>query len=180
MLFRHRRSVPACLILGALASSTFAPCARAQDGPLSFDALACMSWDQLDALYRQAEPGSPPAGFVRGRTIYNPHGALPEARGRIANTFWKGKHFFPECDLLVNQWLGMRAIRARTSVGESWLDGKPAQVLDYADTSWLWRDVRDEMREVAPGLYVGAMYLRRCPEPRLKTMFVLDACRGCE
>jgi hypothetical protein len=117
---------------------------------------------------------------VRGRTIYPPHRALAEARGRIANTFWKGKHFFPECNTLVNQWLVGRALCARTSLGESWLDGRPAQVLDYADTAWLWRDVRDEMREVAPGLYVGAMYLRRCPEPRLKLMFVLEAFPACE
>ena len=117
---------------------------------------------------------------MRGRTIYNPCEALPGVRGRIANTFWKGKHFFPECQTLINQWLGVRAIRARTSVGESWLDGKPAQVLDYADTSRLWGDVRDEMREAAPGLYVGVMYLRRCPEPKAKTMFVLEACCGAE
>jgi hypothetical protein len=171
MFVPQRLFLPAVVALGALA-----PCARAQQGSLTASALACMSWDELEALYRGAEPGAPPVGFVRGWTIYNPHGALPAARGRIANTVWKGKHFFPECQTLVNEWLGVRAIRARTFVGESWLDGKAAQILDYADTSRLWRDVRDEMREVAPDLYVGAMYLRRCPEPKLKTMFVLEAC----
>jgi hypothetical protein len=78
--------------------------------------------------------------------------------------------------MLVNQWAGVRAIRASVCPGPSWLDGKPAIILDYSATSRVWSDVRDEMREVSPGLYLGAMYLRRCPEPRLKLYFVLQTC----
>ncbi len=42
-------------------------------------------------------------------------------------------------------------------VGESLLDGQPALILDYSK-SRLWPDVRDEEREVSPGLYLGIMY----------------------
>jgi hypothetical protein len=56
---------------------------------------------------------------------------------------------------LVNQWLGVRAVRASVGYGPSWLDGGPSIVVDYAATSRVWRDVRDEVREVAPGLYLG-------------------------
>ena len=75
---------------------------------------------------------------------------------------------------LINQFRGLRFIRANVALGDSWLDGRPAHVLDYQKTSLIWNDVRDEAREVSPGVYLGAMYLRRCPEPRLKVMFVLE------
>lgn len=139
------------------------------------DQLACLSWCELEQLYRQAHPGPIPDGFARGRVFYppcEPHGQRKEA---TAGVFWRGKHF-SACDgTLVNQWLGLKAIRARVYVGPSWLDGHPALILDYCGTSHLWADVRDEMREVAPGLYLGAMYLRRCPGPHLKLFFALQA-----
>ena len=144
--------------------------------PVTFERLTCMSWDELQHLYRNAPPGSVPSGFVRGKSLFNPCEALAGPRTKVANCLWKGKHFCPDDATLINQWLGVRAIRANIYPGESWLDGKPALILDYAETSFVWRDARDEMREVAPGLYVGAMYLRRCPEPRIKTMFILQAC----
>ena len=36
---------------------------------------------------------------------------------------------------------------------------------------------RDEMREVAPGLYLGAMYRRGCAQPAFKLFFILQV--GC-
>ncbi|MCS7046499.1 MAG: hypothetical protein NZO58_09105 [Gemmataceae bacterium] len=143
---------------------------------LTFDRLVGMSWGELQALYAAAGPGTMPRGFVRGKSLYPPCAVLAGPRTHLANGLWKGKHFCPDDASLINQWCGIRAIRAQTYRGESWFDGKPALVLDYHDTSFVWRDARDEMREVAPGLYVGLMYLRRCPEPRIKTMFVLEAC----
>jgi hypothetical protein len=146
----------------------------AQEGPLTFERLTCMSWAELEALYRGAGPGEVPVGFVRGRTLYHPCTPLAHARTKVANRLWKGKHFCPDDATLINQWPGFRAIRADVYPGESWLDGQPAHILDYADKSFIWRDVRDEMRQVGPGLYVGAMYVRDCPTPRLKTLFVLE------
>lgn len=146
--------------------------------PLTFQRLTCMSWAELETIYRSAKPGDVPVGFVRGRTLYHPCAALAHVRTNIANRLWKGKHFYPEDATLINQWPGFRAIRADISMGTSWLDGQPAHILDYADKSFVWRDVRDEMRQVGPGLYVGAMYLRDCPAPRLKTLFVLEAVCG--
>jgi hypothetical protein len=43
-------------------------------------------------------------------------------------------------------------------VGESWSDHRPAIVLDYSETGILARHVRDELREVAAGLYLGVAY----------------------
>lgn len=168
----------AILSLSVAGSAVSSSAASSDDAapPLTFQRLTCMSWDELHSLYCEAKPGTVPSGFVRGRSMFNPCELLPGPRTKIANCLWKGKHFCGEEGTLVNQWLGVRAIRANIYAGSSWLDGQPALILDYADSSLIWRDARDEMREVAPGLYVGFMHVRRCPEPRLKTLFVLEAC----
>jgi hypothetical protein len=152
-----------------------APEPLAQDQPAcSLEQLAAMPWSELEGLYGQAAPGAIPDGFARGRVVYPPGERLGGAKAHAAGLLWHGKHFCAADGTLVNQWLGVRAIRARVCYGPSWLDGRPSIILDYSETSRRWADVRDEMREVAPGLYVGAMYLRRYPEPRLKLLFVLE------
>jgi hypothetical protein len=40
----------------------------------------------------------------------------------------------------------------------SWLDGKECIVLDYSDTSIVAQWIRDEIREIQPGLYLGKVY----------------------
>jgi hypothetical protein len=66
-----------------------------------------------------------------------------------------------------------RAIPADVYVGESWADGRPSLIFDYS-RSRLWPDVRDEVREVAPGLYLGVMYRGGAPaNPPM--YFTLDA-----
>jgi hypothetical protein len=158
--------------------------AAAGNGPVShqpstipecLEQLASLPWCELERLYRQAEPGTIPEGFARGRVRYCPEKRFAGARARVAGALWRGKHFCADDATLINQWLGIKAIRARVGYGPSWLDGKTSIILDYQGESRVWSDVRDEMRQVAPGLYLGAMYLRRCPEPSLKLFFCLEA-----
>jgi hypothetical protein len=76
--------------------------------------------------------------------------------------FWQGKVFDPPEGTLKNKVspLGVRAIRARVYVGDSWLDrGTEAIVLDYSRTSLVARWIRDEIREVAPGLWLGKVFV---------------------
>ena len=54
--------------------------------------------------------------------------------------------------------LAIPAIRARVYQEESWFDGRNCIVLDYSQTSRICRWVRDEIREVDPGLYLGLVY----------------------
>jgi hypothetical protein len=54
--------------------------------------------------------------------------------------------------------LGEKAIRAKVYIDESWFDGKPAIILDYSKTSLVAHWVRDEIRQVYPGLYLGIVY----------------------
>ena len=142
--------------------------------PQSLQQLARMNWPDLERLYRESVPGKMPVGYAPGLAIYCPETPLVAARSKVTHFLWHGKHF-SACDgTLVNQWCGFKAIRARVSYGESWLDGGPAVVMDYGGTSLVWNDVRDEVREVAPGLYLGAMFLRREPQPKFKMFFALE------
>jgi hypothetical protein len=147
---------------------------RAQE-PLSLYALSRMSYPELEALYRSASAGDPPAGYVRGRAIY-PAGPLAATKNRAAHTVWKGKDFSAG-DELVNRWAaGLKAVHARVAVGESWLDGQPSIVMDYqGESRFIWHDVRDELREVAPGLYLGIMFRREGRHPGMKMFFALEA-----
>jgi hypothetical protein len=54
--------------------------------------------------------------------------------------------------------LGLNAIIAKVYKGPSWLDGKECIVLDYSDTSVVAQWIRDEIREIEPGLYLGKVY----------------------
>ena len=98
---------------------------------------------------------------------------------------WRGKLFF-DSDAGVNCFGGgvlRRGFGAR--VASSALDGRPALVLDYAaprvgDVVW-GRGVgmRDEIREVAPGVLVGLGSMRATGGARNCAPFVLvDAGRG--
>jgi hypothetical protein len=142
--------------------------------PCSLEQLARMSWQELECLYRQSPPGTIPDGYARGRPLYDPQAPLTATRSRVTRLLWHGKHFCAADGTLVNQWCGFKAIRAEVGYGPSWLDGAPSIVMDYGHTSRVWADVRDELREVAPGLYLGAMYQRRDGGAKFKMFFALD------
>jgi hypothetical protein len=54
---------------------------------------------------------------------------------------------------------GLKAVSARVYKAASRFDGNACIVLDYSDTSIVAHWVRDEIREVAPGVYLGKTYL---------------------
>lgn len=128
---------------------------------------------ELEALYRAADIGTLPVGSTRGRAIYNPGTRITVPASRALHVLWKGKHFRDD-GKMINRTFAGRAVTAQIYLGESWLDGRPSIILDYADTSKLFRDVRDEFREVAPGLYLGITYVRKCPAPEVAMWFALD------
>ena len=76
---------------------------------------------------------------------------------------WQGKVFDREKGELKNKIgpLGLKAIRAQVYKEPSWFDGKETIVLDYSDTSLVAQWVRDEIREVAPHLYLGLVFWER-------------------
>jgi hypothetical protein len=155
--------------------SVAAPADAAPSAALCLEDLTRMSWPDLEKLYRGAEAGPIPEGYLRGRAVYCPCDRHAGVRAAATRTLWHGKAFDGHSGTLVNQWLGVRAIRARVCYGPSWLDGETSIVMDYGGTSRIWADVRDEAREVAPGLYLGRMYRRTPSGPQFQFFFALEA-----
>ena len=164
-------SLAACLFLagGAGAQEAVAPA-------LSVDQLARMSYPELESLYRDAGPGAVPRGYTPGKAIYCPCDRNAALRSRMTDALWHGKVFACDGGSLVNQWAGFRAIRAGVFFGPSLLDGKTSIIMDYSQTSRVWADVRDEVREVAPGLYLGRMVRIKQGCPEFQMYFALEAC----
>jgi hypothetical protein len=144
---------------------------------LTLEGLACMSWPELEALYRASEAGAIPCGETRGVTIPCLSAKHGKAKQRVSSILWKGKIFDPECEELTNRWLVGKAVKAHVFIGESWIDGKPSIISDYKGTSPIvWKNIRDEIRQVGCGLYLGAMIRRACPTPEFRMFFALELC----
>jgi hypothetical protein len=123
--------------------------------------LLDMSQQQLDDLFRASPPGELPDGEAEGTAIIAPGTRYTESIARIINFFgWQGKVFDGSKGLLKNKvsMFGVQAIVAKVYLGESWLDNKPCIVLDYSDTSIVAQWIRDEIRLIGPGLYLGKVY----------------------
>jgi hypothetical protein len=131
----------------------------------------------LEGLYSGGAVTTPPPGFATGRAIPEPGSRSTARKSRTIGMLWKGK-VFSEGQMINRLAGGREAVAAQVYVGESWLDGKQSLILDYAGHR-RFGDVRDEMREVSPGVYVGLTYIRKCPEPKLSMFFALDTNRGC-
>lgn len=57
--------------------------------------------------------------------------------------------------------LNIQAIAAAVYKQDSWVDGAPCIVLDYSKTSLVARMIRDEIREIAPGVFLGVVFWGR-------------------
>jgi hypothetical protein len=133
-----------------------------------------MSPAQLDALYRAAAPGPQPRGRVRGVPIVSPGRALGPAMSKAARVVWQGKVFRDDGTTAVNRFFGVRAVAGNLSYAPSWLDGRPSLVLDYQGTSLVYGRYRDEIRQVAPGLYLGVMFARTASGPEFTRYFAFE------
>jgi hypothetical protein len=123
--------------------------------------LLKMSQTQLDELFTKSEAGKIPDGEAKGTAIIAPGSALSANVASWINHFaWQGKVFDAQKGVLKNKILpfGLNAIIAKVYKGPSWLDGKDCTVLDYAETSLVAQWIRDEIREIGPGLYLGKVY----------------------
>jgi hypothetical protein len=123
--------------------------------------LLKMSQQELDALFSAHDAGPLPDGEAKGTAIIAPGTAGSEKIAELINIFgWQGKVFDAKAGLLRNHILaiGLKAIIARVYKGPSLLDGKECIVLDYSDTSLVASHVRDEIRQIEPGFYLGKVY----------------------
>jgi hypothetical protein len=130
---------------------------------MAYDAnkLMSMSQSELDDLFRASEAGPIPNGSATGTAIIAPGTKYSAHIAEVINRFgWQGKVFDAEKGVLKNRVsiFGFEAILARVYKAPSWLDNKECIVLDYSETSLLAHYIRDEIRLIGPGFYLGKVY----------------------
>lgn len=123
--------------------------------------LLTLSQAELDSIFTNSQVGNIPDGEAEGTAIVAPGTAFSANIARFVSNFaWQGKVFDAKKGVLKNKILpfGLNAILAKVYKGPSWLDGKECIVLDYSDTSVVAQWIRDEIRQIEPGLYLGKVY----------------------
>jgi hypothetical protein len=166
--------------------------ARARASALDMDSLARASCADLEPVFRAAQPGSLESlsGHPRGRmlAVKGLDGASTAAVVRAFSAsrwmLWEGKSFSASAG--AREGAGINRIRFPTHRGifpfrtyetASIIDAAPCIAIDY-DVSSNPRIVRatyDEVREVAPGLFLGRG-MRRVPQGKARFLlwFALD------
>lgn len=161
---------------------------------LTLDTLARRSFAELDALYRAARPprtmhavdGAPKGRMLAVRYVDGaPLRALVRAVAASPAFVWDGKTFGARSD---DEGEGINRIRIPGALGRqnlfpfhtrfaaSAVDGAPALVLDYdlaENPPWI-RKIHDEIREVAPGLFLGPAMWKAASGPVALLWFALD------
>jgi hypothetical protein len=144
--------------------------ARRQLGPaagdretMAYDAkqLLQMTQPELDALFSASPAGDIPNSEGDGTAIVAPGTKYSSEIASIVNHFaWQGKVFDAQKGQLKNRILpfGLNAIIAKVYKAPSWFDGKECIVLDYSETSLVAHWIRDEIRQIAPGTYLGIVF----------------------
>jgi hypothetical protein len=130
---------------------------------MAYDVLQLlhMSQAQLDELFSKSPTGEIPNGEAKGTAIVAPGTTYTQALAEFISHFaWQGKTFDAKKGVLRNKILpfGLNAIIAQVYKAPSWLDGNDCIVLDYSETSLVARWIRDEIRQIAPGVYLGKVY----------------------
>jgi hypothetical protein len=123
--------------------------------------LTTMSQAELDDLFRRSPMGEIPDGDALGTAIVAPGTTLEGPILWYARWLaWQGKFFYRSRGYLLNKVgpFGLHLIKAKVYVAPSWFDNQPAIILDYSRTSLVAHSVRDEIREVSPGTYLGIVF----------------------
>ena len=123
--------------------------------------LLKMSQKDLDDLFTRSDAGPIPDGAAEGTAIIAPGTTYSPEIAKLVNLFtWQGKTFDGPHGVLRNRILPLHlnAIVAEVYKGPSWLDGKECIVLDYSKTSTVAQWIRDEIRLIAPNVYLGKVY----------------------
>jgi len=139
------------------------------------EGLRRMSRRELDDLFRSSPAGPVPDGRARGTALVLPGRWIdPLIQGTLRLLVWRGKAFRTDGGAghlrnLISPF-SLRLFEARVYRDRSWFDGAEAVILDYSKSSVLVRPIRDEIRQVRPGLYLGQVFLGR----RRVILFMLE------
>ncbi len=119
---------------------------------------------ELARLFSSGRTGAIPDGRGRGTVLLGTGGATARvAAGLCYALAWRGKVVNARMARLLNILTPFQvdAIEAVIYKQDSWYDGAPCIVLDYSKTSFAARRIRDEIREIAPGVFLGIVFWGR-------------------
>jgi hypothetical protein len=120
--------------------------------------LLKMSQAELDALFTASEAGPIPDGQATAPPS-SLQATFSDEIARFIRFFaWQGKVFDAKAGLRTASPFGINAIVAKVYKAPSWLDNKECIVLDYSETSMVAQWIRDEIRLIAPNVYLGKVY----------------------
>jgi hypothetical protein len=139
----------------------FEPYERKKVMGYTLDQLMTLSQQQLDDLFKQSPAGPIPNGKAEGRAIIAPGTQLEGIAAKfIHHYFWQGKVFDAQAGTLRNEILpiGIQEVMAKVYKDKSWVDGNEAIILDYSKTSLVAQWIRDEIRLVGDGVYLGVVF----------------------
>jgi hypothetical protein len=130
---------------------------------------------QLIEVYKCGSPAPVPCGKNPGIVIFNPGSMITVPLSNLLKYTgsWQGKYI--TSDTMYNRQFCMPTMKGKIGMAESWIDGKPTMVFDYEGESLICHRYRDEVREVSPGVYLGAMHRRGKNGVCIATWFALDA-----
>ena len=120
--------------------------------------------DALGELFGAGTAGAIPDGRGRGTVLLGTGGRAARVAAALCYALaWRGKVVNARQGRLRNILtpLGIQAIQATVYKQDSWYDGETCIVLDYSKTSLLARMIRDEIREIAPGIFLGLVFWGR-------------------
>lgn len=157
---------------------------------ITVDDLARMTTREATDLYKRGTVPSmtvldgAPAGRMLAIAGLD-RGAVAERFAKVAGSRafpWAGKSFTSAGD---DTGAGINRLRLfggrdvfpfGTHVGPSAVDGQPAIILDYdlPQNPWFIRKIHDELREVAPDLYLGPAMWKTSSGPRHLLYFAID------
>lgn len=139
--------------------------------------LLSMSQQELDGLFSSSPAGDIPNGEAEGTAIITPGTTFSPEIASLINIFgWQGKTFDAAHGTLRNRItaFGLNAIIAQVYTTPSWFDGKECIVLDYSQTSLVAEHVRDEIRQIGPGFYLGLVYWEKTKTIHFALQFPLS------
>ncbi len=126
--------------------------------PLDARQLLRLSRRELDELFAKSPAGEIPNGEGTGTTLFFPGTLFGRFLAWIARwLFWQGDIFYPAEKYLRSRIspFGLRAMTANVFKDRSRVDERECIVMDFSRSLPVPRGIRDEMREVAAGLFLG-------------------------
>lgn len=126
--------------------------------------LISQTASELGEIFRTGVAGAIPNGRGKGTVLIGTGGPVARLVAALSYVLaWRGKVVNAREGRLKNLVtpLAIQAIEAVVYKQDSWYDGQPCIVLDYSKTSFVAQKIRDEIREIAPGVFLGLVFWGR-------------------